>query len=105
MKTSHRKRGSRTSSFGSPARVSHDSTPFYTSKLYEGLPKEQKVKYVENSIPSQFIDKIFCKSSENMEELPDNSVHLMVTSPPYNVGKDYDEDFTLEKYLKFLKRV
>jgi len=40
-----------------------------------------------------------------MEELPDNSVHLMVTSPPYNVGKDYDEDFTLAQYLEFLKRV
>ena len=105
MKTNQRKRGTQTSSFGSPGRINHDSTAFYTSKLYEGLPKEQKVKYVENHIPLQFLDKIFCKSSENMEELPDNSVHLMVTSPPYNVGKEYDEDFTLEEYLKFLKRV
>ncbi|VUT26673.1 MAG: Modification methylase MjaI [Candidatus Methanolliviera sp. GoM_oil] len=105
MKTDRRKRGTKTSSFGSPGRINHDSTPFYTSKLYEGLPQEQKVKYVENPIPSQFLDKIFSKSSENMEELPDNSVHLMVTSPPYNVGKEYDEDFTLKDYLKFLKRV
>ena len=73
--------------------------------IYEGLPKEQKVRYVENFIPLQFRDKIFCKSSENMVELPDNSVHLIVTSPPYNVGKEYDEDFTLEEYLEFLKRV
>lgn len=105
MKTNQRKRGTQTSSFGSPGRINHDSTGFYMSKLYEGLPKEQKVKYVENLIPLQFFDKIFCKSSENMEELPDNSVHLMVTSPPYNVGKEYDEDFTLEEYLKFLKGV
>jgi site-specific DNA-methyltransferase (adenine-specific) len=105
MKNNQRKRGSQTSSFGSPARISHDSTPFYASKLYEGLPKEQKTKYVENPISSQFLDKIFCKSSERMEELPDNSVHLMVSSPPYNVGKEYDEDFTLEEYLSFLKRV
>lgn len=40
-----------------------------------------------------------------MDDLPDNSVHLMVTSPPYNVGKDYDEDLTLESYREFLKRV
>jgi DNA modification methylase len=39
-----------------------------------------------------------------MAELPDCSIHLMVTSPPYNVGKDYDEDLTLEAYLAFLKR-
>lgn len=102
---SERKKGTQTSSFGSPGRVSHDSTPFYSSKLYEGLPTEQKGEYVENPIPSQVLDKIFCKSSEKMEELPDNSVHLMVTSPPYNVGKEYDEDFTLKEYLAFLKRV
>ena len=105
MKTNRRKKGTQTSSFGSPGRIGHDSTPFYMSKLYEGLPKEKKVKYIENPIPSQFLDKIFCKSSERMEELPDNSIHLMVTSPPYNVGKEYDEDFTLEEYLQFLKRV
>lgn len=105
MKTNRRKNGTQTSSFGSPGRINHDSTAFYTSKLYEGLPKEQKVKYLENPIPEQFLDKIFCKSSETMEELPDNSVHLMVTSPPYNVGKEYDEDFTLKEYLEFLKRV
>ncbi len=32
-------------------------------------------------------------------------MHLMVTSPPYNVGKDYDNDRTLEEYLAFLMRV
>ena len=105
MKSNRRKKGTQTSSFGSPGRRGHDSTPFYTSKLYEGLPKEEKVKYIENPIPSQFIDKVFCKSSEKMEELPDNGVHLMVTSPPYNVGKDYDENLTLEEYLTFLKNV
>lgn len=105
MKAKRYKRGTQTSSFGSPGRINHDSTAFYASKLYKELPQEQKMKYIENPIPSQFLDKIFCKSSENMEELPDNSVHLMVTSPPYNVGKDYDEDFTLTEYLEFLKRV
>jgi site-specific DNA-methyltransferase (adenine-specific) len=29
----------------------------------------------------------------------------MVTSPPYNVGKDYDEDLSLDEYLAFLRRV
>lgn len=99
------KRGTKTSSFGSPGRINHDSTQFYASKLYESLPKEGKVKYIENPVPPEFLDKIFCKSSENMEELPDNSVHLMVTSPPYNVGKEYDEDLTLDGYREFLRSV
>ena len=59
--------------------------------------------YVENPIDG--LDVIFNRTSEEMKELPDCSVHLMVTSPPYNVGKDYDEDLSLEEYLAFLKRV
>lgn len=97
--------GTKTSSFGSPGRINHDSTSFYASKLYEGLPIEMKTDYVENPVPPQFLDKIFCKSSDNMEELSANSVHLMVTSPPYNVGKEYDENLTLQEYRQFLKKV
>jgi len=105
MAYSKRKKGTQTSPFGSPGRINHDSTTFYTSKLYEGLPMEKRVELIENYIPSQFLDKVFCKTSENMEELPDNSVHLMVTSPPYNVGKDYDENLTLQEYRQFLKQI
>jgi len=105
MKATGRKMGTTTSAFGSPGRIGHDSTPFYTSRLYEGLAVEEVVKDGENPIPPQLLDKIFCKSSESMEELPDNSVHLMVTSPPYNVGKEYDENLTLDEYRVFLKRV
>ena len=105
MGFNQRKRGTKTSAFGSPGRINHDSTRFYASRLYEGLPKEEVIKYKENSIPSEFLDRIVCKSSEQMEELPDNSIHLMVTSPPYNVGKEYDENLTLNEYRTFLKRV
>lgn len=103
MSTAPKKNGSQTSSFGSPSRQNHDSSKFYSSRLYEGLPKEKlDVNFRENSIPTRSLDKIFCKSSENMSELPDNSVHLMVTSPPYNVGKLYDKELTLDEYRAFL---
>ncbi|MCK4395998.1 site-specific DNA-methyltransferase [candidate division WOR-3 bacterium] len=105
MGFNRRKSGTKTSSFGSPGRINHDSSNFYKSRLYEGLPKEKVVKYVENSIPSEFLDKVFCKSSEIMTELPDNSIHLMVSSPPYNVGKEYDDNLTLNEYRAFLKMV
>jgi DNA modification methylase len=35
------------------------------------------------------LDIIYKKSSEDMSELPDKSVDLMVTSPPYNIGIEY----------------
>lgn len=100
-----RKKGTETSAFGSPGRINHDSTRFYNSRLYEGLPHEQSLTYTENQIPAEFLNKIFCKSSERMEELPDCSVHLMVTSPPYNVGKEYDENMSLQEYRNFLKKI
>lgn len=40
-----------------------------------------------------------------MTELPDGSVHLVITSPPYNVSKEYDADLTLEEYRSMLRRV
>ena len=92
-----------TSSFGSPGREGHDSSSFYGTRLYADQPPAESEAYVEN--PIETLDVIFNHSSEEMKELPDNSVHLMVTSPPYNVGKDYDEDLTLEEYLAFLRRV
>ncbi len=100
-----RKNGTQTSAFGTPGRINHDSSKFYSSKLYEELNNGKDVKYVENQIGPQNINKVFCKSSEVMSELPDNSVHLMVTSPPYNVGKEYDENLSLKEYRELLKRV
>ncbi|MCD6145772.1 MAG: hypothetical protein J7J03_05165 [Methanosarcinales archaeon] len=34
--------GTKTGSFGTSGRISHDSTAFYAGKLYEDLPKEEK---------------------------------------------------------------
>lgn len=100
------KKGTKTSSFGISTRENHDSSRFYKSALYNDLRIEKNdIKYTENKINDKYINTLFCKSSENMNELPDNSVHLMVTSPPYNVGKRYDENLTLKKYLMLLENV
>lgn len=99
------KNGTTTSSFGSPGRINHDSSQFYNSRLYEGLITDEKIKQKENKIPHEFLNKHFCHSSEIMNELPDNSVHLMITSPPYNVTKEYDSNLNLEEYLVLLKNV
>ena len=102
---SKRKQGTETSSFGTPGRVNHDSTKFYNSRLYGGLNNGKKAEYIETEIPKKYLNKIFCKSSEKMDELPDNSVHLMITSPPYNASKEYDDDLSLTEYLDLLNSV
>jgi DNA modification methylase len=105
MTASGKRKTTRTSAFGSPGRAGHDSSAFYAGKLYNGQAREQVSDYLENTVPAEALDCIICKSAENMTELPDCSVHLVVTSPPYNVGKFYDKDLTLDEYLTFLVRV
>jgi DNA modification methylase len=94
-----------TSAFGTPGRISHDSKKFYESRLYEHLPAVEPGEQVENPIPDGYLNQIFCKSSEKMDELPDASVHLMITSPPYNASKEYDQDLSLQEYLQMLENV
>jgi len=99
------KRGTATSSFGAKSRINHDSSKFYNSKLYtDALIKGMDV-VEDNELPVKFLDKIIFSSSEKMEGVPSNSIHLMVTSPPYNVSKDYDDDLSLNEYLGLLKNV
>lgn len=38
-----------------------------------------------------------------MKKLPDNSIKLIITSPPYNIGKDYETKVKIEKYLEDMK--
>jgi site-specific DNA-methyltransferase (adenine-specific) len=100
-----KRKTTKTSAFGSPGRAGHDSSSFYASKLYGDQLKEGNSPYMENEIPAKYLDHIFCHSAGTMSELPDSSVHLMVTSPPYNDRKEYDEDLSLLDYLSLLERV
>lgn len=57
----------------------------------------------------EFLNKIICGDVlEVMKKIPSNSIHLAITSPPYNVGKDYDnhnDNMNYEKYLDWLMKV
>ena len=98
-------KNTKTSSFGVSGRYCHDSSSFYNSKLYNGFELPKKIEYLQEEIPEDKINKIYCKSSENMNDIPDNSVNLMITSPPYNVGKEYDDDLSIEEYRQVLENV
>ena len=106
MKKRPTRKRTTTSAFGTSGRISHDSSRFYGSKMYRGLqPAEAVTPTRENAVPDGILDSIRAKSSETMEELADNSVHLMITSPPYNVSKEYDDDLSLEEYRALLSKV
>lgn len=98
-----------TSSFGVGKRERHDASSFYSRSLYDGMFAEPVSKKDLKDIPvspiGDWADKIYCMSSENMSPIPDNSVALAFTSPPYNVGKDYEGDVSLQDYLDLIRNV
>jgi site-specific DNA-methyltransferase (adenine-specific) len=94
--------GTRTSGFGAGKREGHDASAFYARKLMDAKWSRDRTL---NDVPAKYRDRIYERSSESMSELPDNSVALMVTSPPYHVGKDYDSDTTFEEFLDLLRTV
>lgn len=98
------KKGTKTSSFGVSKRESHDASEFYSRKIY-GNQTNGSANAKEQEIDDDVLDTVQCIDSRDMSLLPDESVHLMVTSPPYNVGKDYDEDLALDEYRGLLKAV
>ena len=90
-----------TSSFGTVSRSGHDSSKFYNARIYQDVKQKENTKPESENRPEQ-VNAIHCADSRDMRHLPDNSVHLMITSPPYNVGKDYDDDLTLSEYKDLL---
>ena len=62
----------------------------------------RKVSSCEKTKKFKF-DRIICGDVlDEMAKIPDNSIHLAITSPPYNVGKAYDKHFDKMKYWEYL---
>ncbi len=95
-----------TSSFGVSRREGHDASAFYSRFTPPALSSESGVH------PVKEIDKLICGDARSMDEVADSSVALVVTSPPYFVGKDYERALgeggapaTYLEYLKLLRDV
>ena len=73
--------------------------------MYDELDQGEALSYHETPLPPHLHNRMLCQSSEMMDDLSDDSIHLMVTSPPYNAQKEYDDDLTLRDYLTLLDRV
>ncbi|CCQ72777.1 DNA methyltransferase [Magnetospira sp. QH-2] len=80
----------------------------YARQIGERLP--EPVPAVANDNDARpLMDCVFNQSCEDMSLLPDDSIHLTVTSPPYNVGIGYgentDDDRPFDDYLDWLRKV
>lgn len=98
----------KTSSFGVNGRRGHDSSDYYARRINGISPGEENgdFSYSEEPLPAHLVNQVLldsCISPSRENRLPNDSVHLVVTSPPYAVGKDYDKDMSLSEYLAFLR--
>jgi DNA modification methylase len=79
-----------TSAFGVGRREGHDATPFYARFNPPALSDDETINRPEALLTELGRGHLFNGSSTSMTHLPDNSVALVVTSPPYFVGKEYE---------------
>jgi modification methylase len=82
------RRPTATSRFGVSRRESHDASEFY-----ERFPVPDVKRDDENIRPAAAVDTIWQGDARMMDEvgeIADSSVALVVTSPPYYAGKEYE---------------
>jgi modification methylase len=100
-----------TSAFGVGRREGHDASAFYARFTPPVLSEDEHINRPPELLDELGGGRLFHGSSTSMRHLPDASVALVVTSPPYFVGKEYELAVTGEldsdsrvpsTYLEFL---
>ena len=65
------------------------------------LPLFRSAKPIETSFRPEVEIVVFSGDVVDfLAQIPDNSVALIVTSPPYNLGKEYEDRVSIEQYLQ-----
>ena len=81
-----KRRPTSTSSFGVGRRESHDASAFYDRFVSPELSAEDSI----GRNPAEALDRIYCGDARDMEQIVGSSIALVVTSPPYFAGKEYE---------------
>ena len=75
-------------------------------KIERYLSKGKKKQKPEQSpVPVSDIPGVYIKDSRDMSELPDKSVHLIVSSPPYFLGMEYEAGLSFDEHVEMVKGV
>ncbi len=96
------RRATTTSNFGVSKRESHDASGFYERFEAPQLDDDETV-----APPAPVAEPLVCGDARDMHSVADNSVALVVTSPPYFAGKQYEEELERDgvpsSYLEYLE--
>src|SRR6478735_2377179 len=96
------RRRTSTSHFGVGARENHDATAFYDRFRAPELSLDETV-----AVPKPVAEPFVHGDARRMDAVEDGTVPLVVTSPPYFAGKQYEEELDRDgipsSYLKYLQ--
>lgn len=97
-----RRRPTATSNFGAGRRESHDATAFYERFEAPTLSGDESVE-----TPADVVEPFVHGDARKMDAITDGSVALVVTSPPYFAGKQYEEELERDgvpsSYVEYLQ--
>lgn len=95
------RRRTTTSNFGVSRRENHDATAFY-ERFHAPTLSDDATVLPPGPVPEPFL----CGDARSMDAVANGSVALVVTSPPYFAGKQYEEEVEREgvpaSYLEYL---
>jgi len=80
--------------FDLSARKTEDQIVRYLAKN-----RKSKKDTPKEIIPSNDVPGVYFKDARDMGELPNGCVHLVVTSPPYFVGMEFEKGMTFKEHL------
>jgi len=84
--------------YGWSANLIKNAIRRYISEGKKGIAKKE-------SVPSIEIPDVYIKDSKDMSEQPDGSVHLIVSSPPYHIGMEYEQGYSYDDHLDNIEGV
>jgi len=95
-----------TANFGSGRREGHDASAFYSRFVAPEISPDDTLDR------SEVVDVVYNDDARSMTKVASNSVALVVTSPPYFAGKQYEESLGVDgvpatyfEYLDLLRDV
>ncbi|MGI9606070.1 MAG: DNA-methyltransferase [Acidimicrobiales bacterium] len=89
--TSQRRGSTSTTAFGAGRRESHDASEFYARFTPPVIANDEDVNALPEPAALGLDDWCVHGDARAMSVIPDNAVALVVTSPPYFVGKEYEQ--------------
>jgi len=96
------RRQTATSNFGVGGREGHDASAFYERFRPPELSSDSQV-----ALPVPVAEPFMCGDARHMDAVADGSVALVVTSPPYFAGKQYEQELERDgipsSYLEYLE--